>query len=290
MEKVMVVARSFQAGTGEGGKVFDAEIFEKRVALPIKRLLRANEVGRLIVVVNGEPGNRLAERQDDQGVTPTMAAIRNYFPEAVRSKRIIVSLCVDWGSNPGSATALNQGLDIARGLENAKWILNWSPEVGMDGGRIGRGLAHAEQHNLSVVGYLRQNWQRRLQWGVAQNTAALWDIEMLLAVEGFAPECNGTGRTITTEDYGEVAVAGMEDFHTMLRMLRRFSGLRWGMVGKEEPFFWDTDFGSNNERLLNHLKKIARQPHVMQIYAQDIFPELSFNGVMDRLFSSRYLN
>ena len=59
MEKVTVVARSFQAGTGEGGKNFDAGLFERIVATPISRLLKNEEaVQSVIVVVNGEKGNR----------------------------------------------------------------------------------------------------------------------------------------------------------------------------------------------------------------------------------------
>lgn len=160
----------------------------------------------------------------------------------------------------------------------------------MDGIRIAQGLSHAERHDLSVVGFLRQGWWEKPQWKVAQNTAALWDIEMLSAVNGFAPECNGTGRTVQTKEYGDVPIAGMEDFHAMLRMLKQFSVLRWGMVGITEPLFWDTDFEPSSEREHNHLKKVARQYHVMQAWAQDVFPELSFRQVMNRLFSFCHLD
>ena len=289
MEKVIVVTRSFQTGVGEGGKSFNTEMFVQGVALPIRRLLKDDVVGNIVVIVNGEQGNRLAEIPNNQGITPTMTALRDYFPE-VASGRILVSLCTNWGPNPGSAIALNDGLKIAQKQKDIKYVLNWSPEIEMDGTRIGQGLSHAERHNLSVVGYLRQNWWERHQWNVAKNTACLWDIKTLSAVNGFALECNGTDRTIQTKEYGDVPVAGMEDFHAMLRMMKQFQELRWGMVGRAEPLFWDTNFEPGSERLLNHLKKIARQYQVMQIYAKDIFPELSFNHVMERLFSSYHLD
>lgn len=288
MERVIVVTRSFQRGVGgEKGKPFDACEFEQKVALSIKRLLKDEVVKSIVVMVNGEPGNRLAEIQT-QGETPTMTAMLDYFPEAIKSGRIIVSLCTNWGDNVGSGTALNEGLKIAQGQNDIKWVLNWSPDIEMDGNRINHGLAHAERHNLSVVGYLRQNWWERPQWNVAQNTACLWNIEKLSAVNGFSPECNGTGRTTNIEGYGEVSVAGMEDFHAMLRMMKQFQELRWGMVGRAEPLFWNTDFKPGSDKLLDHQKKVARQYAVMQIYAKDIFPELSFHEVMNQLFARYY--
>lgn len=286
MEKIVAVARSFQAGTGEGGKQFDKEIFERLVASPISRLLKAEAVSKIIVVVNAESGNRLAELRNSLGQTPTTAALKDRFPGEVASGRIRSILCSNWGPNPGSALALNEGLELVHQEPNIKWVLNWSSEIEIDGFRIELGLAHAERHDLSIVGFLRQGWWERPQWAVAQNTASLWDIETLLAVKGFAPECNGTGRVIKTQEYDDVPVAGMEDFHAMLRMMKQFPDLRWGMVGRAEPLFWDTDFPAGSERFTNHLKKVARQYQVMQIWANDIFPELTFKKVMDRIFSA----
>lgn len=289
MEKVAVVARSFQPGTGEGGKKFDTELFGRIVARPISRLLKAEVVRDIIVVVNGELGNEHAEFQNSQGVTPTMTALKDYFPEEILSGKIITKLCLNWGPNPGSAIALNEGLGIAQRLENLKWLMNWSPEIEMDGRRIELGLAHAERYNLSVVGFLRQGWWEKPQWHVVQNTSALWDINELATVQGFNRECNGTGQMVKTLEYGDQPLAGMEDFHALLRIMKQSPNLRWGMVGKAEPLFWDTDFPAG-PRLDNHLKKVARQDQVMQKWAGDIFPELTFKKVMDRLFTSCYFD
>ncbi|MBA7619625.1 hypothetical protein ES703_26964 [subsurface metagenome] len=286
MEKVIVVARSFQAGTGEGGKEFDPGVFEKQVATPIRRLLKFEDVVKgIIVVTNGETGNLLAEIPNAEGITPTMRAITQMFSHEVTNGRIITHLCTNWGPNPGSAIALNEGLEIAKKEKDINWILNWSPEIEMDGYLIRQGLAHAEQRNLSLVGFLRQNWWERPQWNVVQNTAALWKIKLLSSIDGFSPECNETDRTIPVEGFGEVAVAGMEDFHAMLRILKQNPDFRWGMIGRKEPLFWDTSFKPGSEREQRHLSKVARQYAVMQIYTKDIFPELPFEEVMNKIFS-----
>lgn len=61
-KKVAIVTRSFQAGTGKNGKKFDSENFSEKVAKPIARLLKFNEIiGTIIIAVNTEKGNRLAE-------------------------------------------------------------------------------------------------------------------------------------------------------------------------------------------------------------------------------------
>jgi len=132
---------------------------------------------------------------------------------------------------------------------------------------------------------LRERWWERPQWNIAQNTAAIWNIKILEEIGGFAPECDGTGETINVSDFGEVPLAGMEDFHAILRAMKIRPDLRWGMVSRESPLTWDVNFPAGSERERNHLIKIARQYQVMKIYASRIFPELSFETVMGRLFS-----
>jgi hypothetical protein len=220
-----------------------------------------------------------------------MLALKARFPKEMKTSKIIILPCTNWGPNPGSAIALNMGLEIAS--QESDWVLNWSPEMEMDSRRIELGLAHAERHHLPIVGFLRQNWWERPQWAVPQNTACLWKADLLSRVNGFASECNGTGRIIKIalrpgEEPEDIPVAGMEDFHTLLRMQKKFEDLRWGMAGRSEPLSWNTDF--QGERLATHLKKVARQYQVMQIWAKDIFPELSFNQVMNQLFARCHID
>lgn len=287
MGKVTIVTRSFQAGTGGSGKKFDTDFFAERVAKPIKTLLRFPEViKKIIVITNGERGNPLAENFISAAKTPTIRAIRETFVEEVAEGLIIPYLCCNWGKNPGSGTALNEGAEIAG---DVKWVLNWSPEIEMDGYLITRALLLAEQRNLSLVGFVREGWWEKPQWNVAQNTAAIWSLELLQNIGGFAPECNGAGETIYVPEFGEIPIAGMEDFHAMLRIMKT-GHLRWGMVGKENPLKWDINFPPGSEREKNHLTKVARQYEVMKIWASRIFPELSFKTVMGRLFSCYHLD
>jgi len=69
-------------------------------------------VGTIIVAVNAEKGNRLAEIETD-GDTPTSIALKQAFAKEIDDQKIIVEMCRNWGSNPGSGTALNEGTKIA---------------------------------------------------------------------------------------------------------------------------------------------------------------------------------
>jgi len=286
MTEVSIIIRTFQAGTGSGGKEFDADYFSENVARPIRNLLAGSEkiVGGIIIVVNAEKGNPLAESIYSNGQTPSSSALVETFPEEIKSGRVLVHLCHNWGNNPGSGNALNEGIEIASKL-GADLAMCWSPEIEMNGYQISEALNFMEERNLSVVGFLRENWWQKPQWHISQNTAAIWDIKTLQSARGFSPECNGTGKTIMTEEFGEVSLAGMEDFHTMLKILKSNPSFRWGMTRRSNPLKWDTNFPPNSERLLNHLKKVARQEIVMSEWSKLVFPYLSYNQVMDNLFA-----
>lgn len=289
MEKVNVVARSFQAGTGTSEKPFKMEDFLDRVANPIKNLLRFHEsVGSIIVVTNGEKGNRLAEIFSDDGKTPTVRALEETFPKEVENGTIIPHICMNWGPNPGSGNALNEGMKIATG-DGSKWVMCWSPEIEMNGYRITEMLTLAEQRNLMVIGIMRKFYWEKPQWNVVQNTACLWQADIISSINGFAPECNGTGECVKTLEYGDVPLAGMEDFHAMLRIMKKYGDdFRWGLIGRTDPLFWRTDFEPGSERLMNHLKKVARQYLVMEAYINKIFPGEDFREVLERFFSCKH--
>jgi len=287
--KVVVITRSFQIGTGGRGRKFDAKVFACKVAIPIIKLLRFEEiVEKIIVVTNGESGNRLAENMED-GRTPTITALEETFPREISSGKIHGHICRNWGPNSGSAIALNEGAEIAR-QSNVEWIMNWSPEIDMDGYLMSQALNFAERRELLVVGFARERWWEKPQWNVVQNTAAMWQLSLLGEIGGFAPECNGAGEIITLSEFGEVPIAGMEDFHAMLRAMKARKNIRWGMVGRENPLRWDTSFPSGSERERLHLIKVARQYAVMKIWTAQIFPELSFESMMGRLFSFYHLD
>lgn len=286
-KKIDVVTRSFQggAGTGTEDKPFNMKQFEEKVARPILNLLRFPEVvGTIIAVTNGEIGNKLAEKIDKDGKTPTTRAFEEIFPAEMKSGKILVPICTSWGQNPGSGTALNEGIALVQSFK----VMCWSPEIEMDGYRITSALDFAEARNLSVVGFLRKLYWERTQWNVVQNTACIWDTATIKSIGGFAAECNGTGETVNTAEFGEVPLAGMEDFHAMLRLMQKYGeNFRWGLVGRTNTLKWDTDFEPGSERESNHLKKVARQYLVMQAYVRKIFPDKKLEDVLEKFFSYR---
>ena len=285
MDKVTVVTRSFQAGVGGAGKEFNSILFAEKVAKPIRNLLRFSEAVRAIVVVtNGDPKSNLAENLIGENCTPTVSALRQTFPAEVESGIIIPMICYDWGKNPGSGNALNMGIEFVQAGDYGNCVMMWSPEISMDGYFISRALVFMEQRNLFVVGFLRERWWEKTQWNVVQNTATIWNVAVLHSIKGFSPECNGTGKTVKTSEFGEVPLAGMEDFHAMLRIMKSNPDFRWGMVGRENPLTWDVNFEPGSERERNHLIKVTRQGIVMVEYAKMIFPELDFTTTMNRLF------
>ena len=246
-------------------------------------------VERIIVVVNVEKGNPLAESIYSDGQTPSTSALMEVFSKEIRDGRIIIHLCHNWGNNPGSGNALNEGIDIAQKM-GAQLAMCWSPEIEMNGFRILEALNFMEERNLHVVGFLRENWWDKTQWHISQNTAAIWNIRILKSVGGFSSECNGTGKTIVIKGFGEVSLAGMEDFHAILKILKLYPNFRWGMVGRSNPLKWDTNFPADSERLLNHLKKVARQELVMKEWVKMIFPHTLYKEVMNKLFARYHQN
>ena len=281
MRKVIVITRSFQPGKNEAS--FDIDAFKKHQQA-FKKILRIKEVLKLIVVTCGS--GELKEIKNSKGILPTMVNLKNAFSKEISSGRLIPHVCTNWGNNAGSATALNDGLKIAQ-KEKAEWIMNWSPEIECDGHLIYEALSHAERYNLFVVGALRQSWWERPQWAIPQNTLAIWNMETLVSINGFSEECNGAG-TISTEKFGKVPLAGMEDFHAMLRIMKKYpEKFRFGMIRRIVPLRWDTNFKPNSEREIIHLKKVARQYLVMQEYAKKIFPDTRFNELMDYNFFAK---
>lgn len=286
MNKIVAVIRSFQAGAGKGEKAFDSDEFMVH-ANGVRTLLDSGVVSSVVVVGNAEAGNPLAELPTNaDGKIPTISALECMFPTEIKEGRVIPQTCLDWGNNPGSARALTMGRSVAH-AHGAAWVLNWSPQLALSASNIMEAMKHAEQRSLDVVGVLRQRWWERAQWMVAQNTGALWRMSPALMEAGEkAHRCDGTGETIYIEEFGEVSVAGMDDFYTMLCMVKQNpEGFRWGMVCRANPLFWDTNFKHGSERERKHLAKVARQYRVMQAWAEEVFPELPFYATMGVLFA-----
>ncbi len=287
MEQTVAIARTFQRGAGAEGNDFDLRQFQGHVVRPIRRILEAESIQAVVVVSNGtpkdKPGGHLAEVVDDDGMTPTMRALSEAFPSEIKIGRVISHLCRKWGANPGSAKALNEGAGIARKL-GSRSIFSWSPEIEVSSNQIASALAFALERKLQVVGLLRENWWRKIQWQLPQNTVAFWNLNALLQIGDFSEWCQDTGRTLEIEGFGTVPLAGLEEFNALFRLLKFDNDFRWGMACGAEPLRWETEF-FDPKRRLDHEKKVARQGIVTEVYMQDIFPELPISKVMHMLFS-----
>lgn len=287
--------RSFQAGAGLTKK-FDHGQFLKNVVPPIKKLIRMGFT--VIVVVCGDQSTRFAEAVDENGETPTTRALKSEFPLETtydaceendwRSPLLITHVVTEgWGLNAGSGEALNQGWQVA--IENGcEYFAPFSSEMTLDETLIAEGLELITEQKLSVVGFYREHWQEKRQWQVPQNTLCVWDLQQLAAVNGFQAVCNGTGETITTEDRGDVLLAGMEDFYTALLIMQNSEDFAWAMVGAENPLPWDTNFEPGSTRETDHLNKVARQGYVMLAWAQKVYPLQDPETTINQFFARQY--
>jgi hypothetical protein len=281
MSEITLITRSFQSGAGKGVE-FDDIYFESNVVKPIKNILTFKNIKQIMIISNGDQRINFSEALLDKNRTPTITAFEIHFANEIRSNRIICHTSTNWGENPGSATALNEGIEIAR--KETDWVLLYSTEIKLNENIIADAFCQAKKNKLAVIGFLREYWQQRIQWQVVQNTAAIWNIPSLLKVDLFAQECNGMGETIYLEPYGDISIAGMEDFHAMLRMLKNDFNFRWGMIGQDNPLPWNVNFEAGSQREFSHNKKVARQEIVMKKYAKQIFPDLTFEQVMEKLY------
>jgi len=286
---VTTVSRLFQAGAT--AQSYDNNKFGS-AAKAFRKILASSEVNQLIVVTNTEVGNKLAEVVDSEGMAPTTLAVRSEF--AAEGDRVVVIQCDQWGKNPGSAMAVTYGCQeaIRRGEKN--YIMPWSSELAVTPAQIARALAFAESRALDVVGFHRENWFHKLQYHVFQNTGAIYRVETLINNEFFSADCDGNaGRTLEVPGFGVVPLAGMDDFHFLLRALKNQDSVRWGMVCRNAPLPWNVNFEPGSERALQHLQKVARQEAVMYQYMADIFgaTDLAEQGkILNRIFASMQMD
>jgi hypothetical protein len=282
--RLFTITRSFQGGATF--VTFDKAKFEKGVVAPIKKLLATAppEFIGIAVVTCAEAGSRYAEEVMD-GDTPTMVALKSAFPNEITQGKIVPVVCENWGLNAGSGTAINEGISIAR-QRGADKVLVWSPEIDLNGHMVSEMLNHMEDHALKLVGYMRNRWYQRLQWAFAQNTCAIWDLDLLKAIDDMNPACNGDGKTtVSTPEFGEVALAGMEDIEAYFRA-SKFIGefVRWGAVGMRHPAVWNLALKvPGTKEYDDNAKKLARQGLVMDEYAKRIFPHLEPIEVYDQM-------
>lgn len=289
MTKVTVISRLFQAGAN--AQTYDPAKFALAVTA-FRKILASDDVRRLIVVVNTEVGNKLAEIVDDDGIAPTVHAIRREF--ASEGDRVVAIQYDQWGKNPGSAMAVTYGCQEAIRRGETELIMPWSSELDVTPAHIARAIAFLESRGLDAVGFHRQHWFQKVQWHVAQNTGTIYRLKTLVDNDFFSADCDGNaGRTLEVPSFGAVLLAGMDDFHFFLRALKNAGTLRWGMVCRDAPLPWNVDFEPGSQRALLHAQKVARQEAVMYQYIADIFGATTSreqNEILSRIFAGMQMD
>jgi hypothetical protein len=281
MEICHIIIRSFQPNVDN--VTFNRVYFKYNVENRIRSILNTKVASKIIIIINGDNESKFGEKIDNQGLTPTYRAVYENFKKEIRDGVLECHICFNWGLNPGSATALNEGILIAE-RNNTNYVLCWSPELFLDKEKISKGLNIVSSRGLDVLGFLRERWWEKTQWNMVQNTGAIWKIESLRKVNYFDEICNGTGETIDIENYGKALLAGMEDFHALLKIYRTSSEFNWGMFGLSEPVKWKTDFGGNPEKEKRFEMKVARQFTVMREYVKRLFPQDDFYHIMNEIY------
>ena len=284
MTEVTIVTRTFH-------KDFNADHFSENVEGPIRKLLMKSEkvIKGIVVVINVEKDNPLAENIYSNGQTASSTALIEAFPEEIRSGRLIVHLCYNWGPNAGSATALNEGIEIASKL-GAEFVMCWSLELEMNVQKIKKALRLIKEKQLFVVGFLRKGYQEHPAQGTPQNTGAIWSVDKLLSIGGFSERCNGAdGKTVLTEKFGEVPRAGMENIYAMIElMIKYLDDFKWAMIKEKDLPEWNTTFPTDLKRTLMVEKMIARQSKVGCEWAGILLPDLSCKEVKKALDAHHY--
>ncbi len=289
-QSITVVLRSFKSDAGSTNtnqpiaNLEEWRSYARSLCYPIEQVLASPYVRHVYVAINGESGSKLAEIADRNGSTPTSRLVSETFS----SDRVTPIVCPNWGLNPGSCGAINQVIKKITGDSNqTQWLLVLSKEIQVNPMIIGEMVRTSDLYHLAACGCFRQNHWERYQWGVAQNTICLWDWKTVEECGGFDTRCDGSAGDTISVDGNEVLIAGMDDFHLMLRIQKRYGKQwRWGMVMTSDPLYWDVS-AKNATELHNHNMKVLRQEKVMHHYLQEVFPELDWRTVMNQFFSRR---
>lgn len=286
-QPVDVVIRSFKANIGYQKPKIDQRAFDKyRQSLmeSVSNALSCSQVRTVYVVTNGDHDSPLAESVYPDGSTTTTKIVLQNFAR----QKVVALVCQDWGLNPGSCNAINTAIQaISQNESEPRWLLVLSKEMEMNPGYLHEALRAANEYNLFACGFFRQNHFDRAQWGIAQNTACLWDWDILREIGGFDDRCDGRPDEFLTIDGQKILLAGMDDFYAQLKIMKKYNfSIRWGMVLNEYPLIWNLSAKSLDE-MRRHDEKVARQEEVMKRWAAEIFPDSAYRTVINRFFSKR---
>ena len=189
--RIRIVVRSFQGGAGIS-RDWNPDEFDRGVRVPVAEMIRTAPpaLQGFVFVSCGDTSSPLCEAVDRDGKNHTLRALDAAFPEYVRSGYMKTLLCTDWGQNAGSAAALNVGVSA---IDDASHMLSWNPDFKLTGHTLASGLDHLRRFNLQICGFYRKRWYERFQWGLFQNTATVYDLDLIRQNKGFSVRCDGWG-------------------------------------------------------------------------------------------------
>lgn len=261
LPEITLVTRTFQPKTDH--QTFDQKKLATEFIEPLKALTHNNtSIKEIIIVTNTEVHNQYAEIPDRFNTPPSHSALKTILCNdetqlLLNGIPIKLISCKQWGKNAGSANALNQALSLVQ----TPYVMFWSAELSIHAHHISTALSQLKSHKLSVIGFLRNNWKTHYPWNIPQNTGAIWHTAALQSLQGFSLYCDGNNEQYCTLESGQQAlIAGMEDYHALLRLLISNKNALWGMIGEDSPIHWQIKSDLRNQI------KINRQAKVMEHY------------------------
>ena len=279
-----LVTRTFQPKATIN--TFNETRFVDTFALPLKKLLTTELFKKVVVVINTEKNNQYAEIENNEGISPSEFYINKYFKNDIANGELIILKSTKWGQNAGSAQALTQGAkEINR--YDIKYVMNWSAEMDIGKYDIVHAMESIKNGSHDVVGFLREKWWLKFQWGISQNTASIWNVKALEKVGYFDEFCDNNTKTMQSEEFGEIPLLGMEDFFTMLKMMKNNQFFTWAMVKNNDPIIWNTQKNISEERDFINRRKIHRQESVIRFYIETIKETKEHEAVLEHFFSKR---
>lgn len=274
------------------GDSFNWDRFRQNVAMPIIEIMKSSSVDMVVPVICGDLSLDFAEKPVNR-VFRTVKAFEQMFSDLIGKKIFPLVIHEGWGQNIGSTQAINQGILEARKYGDPEWVMPYSPDLLIANTDIDRALRFAEGKELAFVGFLRERWEERRVWAMAQNTGTIYRTSVIDEIGGFNPRCDGRNEHIEITIKGpapipeldafyssnqgvnfQALVAGMDDAYLQFNLfVKKGFFLRWGMVGKESPHPWKVYSGPDAERTKNQAIKICRQSEVTRIYCEELLPD-----------------
>lgn len=281
MKKIALITRTFQQNKNIDN--FNENIFIEKFYKPLKNMIESNLFNKVFILINTDKNNDYCEYTNN-GVSPSEFFIKKYFKEYIYMIDIIN--VEDWGDNVGSSYALSIAAKKAYN-ENFNFIMNWSSEMIISKEKLYSTFDYIKNNDIDVIGFLRNHWWIKYQWSIAQNTAAIWNINSLKEVDFFSKQCDIIQKKIISDTFGDTPLLGMEDFHSMLQLIK-IKDFKWSMSCSNEPIFWNYKSDDPKLNFLNE-RKIFRQEQVILYYIESFFPEIDPYIFLETFFRKRII-